>query len=144
MGAAPSRSGKTPVAFCGVFRLKRRGLPAPRWRGAHSASRQRCAKARSHALEQEPCRRLRRVLRVRVRASVGGGARSLSTMRHRRFQPVVFLVFSRGCQLPARGGTPQKRAKVWLFFVRLWPKNRCLAGKKFSILHDRPARQGGQ
>jgi len=52
-----------------------------------------------------------------VRASVGGGARSLSTMRHRRFQPVVFLVFSRGCQLPARGGTPQKRAKVLAFYL---------------------------
>jgi len=41
---------ENPVAFCGVFRLKRRGLPAPRWRGAHSASQQKCAKARRHDL----------------------------------------------------------------------------------------------
>jgi len=63
MGAAPSRAGK-PRRFEGKTPLKssknirkRRGFPAPRWRGAHSVSRQLCAKAKRHGLRHALCRR---------------------------------------------------------------------------------------
>ena len=75
-----------------------------------------------------------------MRASVGGGARSLSTMRHRRFQPVVFLVFSRGCQLPARGGTPQKESQSLAFFCQTLAEKSMSGWEKIlNSPNDRPA-----
>jgi len=62
LSAAPSRAGKprrfegkTPLKDLKIIR-KRQGFPAPRWRGAQSASRETCAKARRHDLRHDLCR----------------------------------------------------------------------------------------